>query len=143
YASWGYPRTGFVPGSYEVAFNTSPDKVPLAVERVMNVVERIKSGELPEADLARAKAKVLTNEFFRKQSNSDRAAAAALNELFGLSLTYDRQLLDKVEALTIDDIHRIAREYLRNPVVVVMSGEEIDVAAVRRQLPSDLPPIGD
>ena len=133
YAAWGYPRVGVVPGSYEIVFNTSPADVPKAVAASLDVVERLKQGEISDADLQRAKAKLLTQEMMGKQSNNDRATEYALDTLYGVNQGLD-EYLAAVNAITIADVQRVAGQYLNNPVVVVVSPSEIDTAAVEQTL---------
>lgn len=125
YAAWGYPRVGVVEGSYEIAFNTSPQDVTEAVQQVLLVVQRLKQGQISETDLQRAKAKLLTTELFGKQSNSDRAAEFALDELYGVDQSLE-DYLQAVNAVTVEDVQRVAYNMLNNPTVVIISNDEID-----------------
>ncbi|MEM6853708.1 MAG: pitrilysin family protein, partial [Planctomycetota bacterium] len=74
YASSAGASTGLVPGYFTMLFNTVPDTVDEALERTLGVAERARTELIDDATLARAKAKVLTTEFFGRQSNSDLAA---------------------------------------------------------------------
>src|SRR5690606_3430171 len=78
--------TGVAPGYLAALFNTQPATAIQAVERTSQVFGRVKREEIDQATLDRAKAAVLTSEFMSKQTNSDRATEAALNELYGLGL---------------------------------------------------------
>ena len=67
YASSAGASVGLVPGYFAMLFNTQPDTVDDALQRTLAVAERAKSELIDDATLARAKAKVLTNEFFARQ----------------------------------------------------------------------------
>ena len=63
---------------------------------------------------------MLTGEFFGKQSNADRATAAALNKLYGLPDNTSEQFLEQVQAVNAKQLKAIANKYLKNPVTVIL-----------------------
>lgn len=130
YAVGAGVQTGLVPGYFAILFNTQPSQVVEAVERAMSVVERAKTGPIGEDDLARAKAKVLTREFFGRQGNASRAAELALDELYGIDDPGAEAFIAQVKAMDADAVREVAKKYLRNPVVVVLSSEPVDEAAL-------------
>lgn len=117
--------TGLVPGYFGVVFNAQPTSVAEALGRTMSVVDRARSTMADDRSLAAAKAKVLTQEFLDKQTNSDRAADAALNELYGLGLDEPQRFRRKVQAIDAPQLQAAAHTYLRNPVTVVISHEPV------------------
>lgn len=125
YADWAYVQTGLVPGYFGITFNTAPATTPEALARAMAVVDRARTGPVGEAELAKAKAKVLTTEFFRRQSNADRAMQAGLSELYGLGDLRGEAFLAQVDELTPEDIRDVANRYLTEPVVTVLTAEPI------------------
>ncbi len=132
YASGAGASTGLVPGYFTMLFNTQPDTVDDALERTLGVADRARTELIDDATLARAKAKVLTNEFFGRQTNGDLAAGQALNLLYGIDDLTGRAFLAEVEALTAADIRAAARKYLTEPVVVVVCNEALDTAALQK-----------
>ncbi len=122
--------TGLVPGYFALMFNTQPESLTEALGRSMAVVERAREDLVGESDLAAAKAAVLTGEFLYKQSNSQRAAEAAINELYGLGLDEPDKFRQQVLSLDAKRLQVIARRYLRNPVTVVISHDPPTVEAV-------------
>jgi zinc protease len=131
YASNAGASTGLVPGYFTMLFNTQPDKLEEALERTLAVAERARTERIDEATLARAKAKVLTTEFLGRQSNADLAAGQALDLLYGVDDLDGSRFLSRVEALDADDIRAVARKYLGQPTVAVISNEELDEAKLR------------
>ncbi len=123
--------TGVAPGYFTIVFNARPDVTAEGLARSMSVVQRMRDGRITDADLARARAKVLTEEFTGRQSNSDRAAAAALDTLYGVDDPTGRQFLDAVAALDLAALEAIAEQYLGEPLVVVVTQEPIEDAALR------------
>ncbi|MEO0587392.1 MAG: pitrilysin family protein, partial [Planctomycetota bacterium] len=137
YASGGYMQTGLRPGNYTILFNTSAEQIPEAVGRVIAVVERAKAGDFPPAEVDGAKARFLNDELAGKQANAARATTLALDELYGAPPKTGQQLLEAVQAITADDLQRVANKYFNAPVVVAMSQEPIDAAATRQAIGLD------
>ena len=126
YAIGAWVQTGLVPGHFAILFNTREEVAVEALTRSMSVVDRATNELVDEADLARAKAKVLTSKFLSKQSNSSRAAEAALDELYGVRDPQAERFIQQVRAVDASRLRELARQYLRNPVVVVISNQLID-----------------
>lgn len=126
YAVSAGSATGLVPGYFTILFNTSPDAAPEAIARAFATVERAKTQLAPDADLARAKAKVLTTELFGRQSNSDRAMSLALDELYGIDDPDASKFIQQMQSLTAEDVQAAAKRYLVNPVTVVLTEKPID-----------------
>lgn len=137
YAQWARLVTGLIPGYFEITFNSSPDLVPEALRRSMAVVERAKHGDIGDDELARAKAGVLTGEFFSQQSNGDRAMSAALDELYGVNDPDGERFRAAVQALDAEAIHRVARQYLQDPVTIVLTHEPIDEGLLEAAMEHD------
>lgn len=123
YAAWAYAYTGLSPGYFTVVFNTGPQTLEPALGRAMDVMRRAREEPVDQVSLARAKAGVLTSEFFGRQTNGDRAQQAALGELYGIGLDEAERFLADVDGLTAEDLRALARKYFRHPVAVVMSHE--------------------
>src|SRR5690606_28164396 len=87
-------------------------------------------GPISEHDLARAKAKVLTREFFSRQGNSSRAAELALDELYGIDDPGAQRFIAEVNSMDANAVREVAKRYLRNPVVVVLSNEPVEEEAL-------------
>ena len=118
--------SGIVPGYTAVLFNTSGPQAVEALTRTMSVVNRAKAGDFDQADIDRAKAKVLTREFFGKQSLTDRAMLNGLDEIYGLNDPGSAKFLKAVAATDAKTLKRMANKYLTNPVIVVLTNEPLD-----------------
>jgi len=129
YAVWAYNVTGVVPGYFTLAFNAQPGVEDEALAEAMKVIDRVKSQPIPPEELQRAKAAVLTDEYLGKQSNSDRAAEVALDELYGIDATARERFLTEVESITAEQLSDIAKQYLSNPVTVMLRHEAGEAAA--------------
>lgn len=130
YAVGAHLRTGAVAGAFEVVFNTDSENLQEAVSRVTGVIDRLKDGAIGEAELARAKAKLLTGEFLGKQTMGSRAADLALMRLYEAQAVSGQRLLDQVEALTVDQLQSIARRRFDRGVWAVLSPEPVQGLSV-------------
>lgn len=125
YASWAGAVTGIVPGYFSVVFNTLPDSAPEALSRSLAVIDRVKNEPIDDTTLARAKAKVLTTEFFSRQSNADRAANAALDMLYGVDDLTGEAFEKAVLAITADTLRELANARLTDPSIVIVTNKPI------------------
>lgn len=123
YAAHGYMVTGVVPGYFSLVFNPSADRFDEALTRAMGVIERTRTEPIGAVDLNRAKAKVLTSEFFSRQSNASRAANTALDWLYGIDDPTGRRFMEQVLDVDALQLQSVALEYLNEPVTVVISSE--------------------
>lgn len=126
YASSAGASVGLVPGYFTMLFNTQPDTVDDALGRTIAVAARARTELIDDDTLARAKAKVLTNQFLGRQSNGDLAAGQALDLLYGVEDLDGSAFLAQVEALTAQDIRATAKKYLGEPTVVIICNEPLD-----------------
>ena len=136
YAAWAQHITGLAPGYFNITFNTSPDNAVEALQRTSSLIDRALSGDIDQQMMDRATAKVLSSEFLGRQSNSDRAMQAALDELYGAADVTGEQFLAEVRQMSAADVQRAAKAHLREPVVVVMTHQPLDDAALRAAIES-------
>lgn len=137
---------GLVPGYTAVIFNTSSPQAVEALQRTMSVVRRAKAGEFDPADIQRAKAKVLTREFFSKQSLGDRAMLNALDVVYGLNDPGSMKFLKAVSETDAATLKRMAEEHLNHPVIVILTntplnGAQLEAAAKGEALPIEEPAV--
>ena len=125
--------TGLVPGYFSILFNTQPDAVAEALSRTRTIVERARTTVVDAQTLAAAKAKVLTEEFLYKQTNSERATDAALNELYGLGLSEPERYRQLIQQTSAEQLQDMAQRYLGDPVTVVISHQLQDNLADHAQ----------
>jgi len=135
--------TGFVPGYFAVLFNTQPDTVTEALRRAMSVIRRVRDTIVDDETLAAAKAKVLTEAFLYKQTNADRAADAALNELYGLGLDEPNHFRQRVQQLTAQQLQAIAQKYLRQPTTVIINFQPQPMVELEQAIAPPTPPADD
>ncbi len=109
------------PGYFGIYAMTPPDKVDEVVRIYDKNVERAKSGLVPEDEFERAKKMAITVELLGRQTNAALAATAALDELYGLGYDGSEEFAEQVNAVTRQDVLRVARKYLTRRALVVVS----------------------
>jgi len=120
YAVGAGQMTGMVPGYWAVLFNThSPRQVPEAMSEALAVIERIKTQPVDEPTLNRARTAALVGEALGVQSNGQRAAEAALDELYGIGYEGADLLHRQIRQTDAERILEVAKRYLARPVGVV------------------------
>ncbi|MEM8783661.1 MAG: pitrilysin family protein [Planctomycetota bacterium] len=131
--------SGKIPGYFTAVFNTAADTADLALQRTMDVMERARTEPADAATLAAAKAKVLADEFRAKQTNASLAQGLALDRLYGVDDPEGAALVAAVDAITPEELMRVAQTYLVDPVVVVITQDPVDEDALRAILDGDAP----
>jgi len=93
--------------------------------RTGGVIRRVRDELIDDRTLSHARAAVLTREFLGKQSNSDRASSYAIDELYGLGQHDTERFIRRVGQLDAESLRSVARQYLQNPVAVILSSDPL------------------
>lgn len=110
---------GLSPGPFIFYLGTDPAKLTAVKAELLDEIRRLAENGLTTAELSRAKEKLLGQQDIRNQSNDAFAFSAALDELYGLGALHYRELRRQVEAVTMDDIRRVARKYFAEQSAVI------------------------
>jgi zinc protease len=111
---------GLVPGYFAFYAGTAPEHAA-RVELELLEETRILGGEgLTEAELRRAKAKILGQKQIARQDLSHLAMVTGLDELYGLGYANQKEEEARIEAVTTDEIRTVAARYL-NPARAVLA----------------------
>jgi len=113
-------------GSFQAGLQTKNDSANLAIEEILREMERIRTEPVTDKELEDAKS-YLTGSFpLRIDSNSKIAGFNLAVEYYGLGLDYVDKYPAIINAVTKEDILRVAKEYLdtRNYVLVVVGDME-------------------
>lgn len=84
----------------------------------------LRESGLTEAELKRAKAKVIGQKKISRQDLGTVAMTSALDELYGLGFNYSDSEDALYEAVTLDEVKAMAQKYLQenNVAVAVIGG---------------------
>lgn len=118
------------PGPFMTSLQTKNETAQPAVEEVLKEIRRIREEPVREEELKEAKA-YLTGSFpLRLDTNAEIAQLLTGIELYGLGLDYVERYPTLIEAVTREEVLRVAKRYLdpeRFVLVVVADQEKAQV----------------
>jgi zinc protease len=125
------------PGDFVVRFQTRNDQAQQAVLSTLKAIRDIATTPVSDQELADAKANLVGGFPLRIDTNAETADLLTFIEMYGLGTTYFTDYIDKVEAVTADDVLRVASLYLHpdDMVWVVVA----DDAEARVHVPAEAP----
>ena len=97
---------------------TAPANAQRSEDAMKQQIERVGVERLSEAELARAKRYLLGQFDLDRRTNARLAWYAAFFETAGVGQGFAEAYARAVEAVTVDDVQRVARIYLSAPIVV-------------------------
>jgi zinc protease len=110
---------GLARGPFIFYLGTDPLKLTAVKAELLDEIRNLAQHGLTEAEIHRAKEKLLGQQDIRNQSNDAFAFSAALDELYGLGFAHYRQLRQEIEAVTVEEVRRVARKYfIEQPHVI-------------------------
>jgi len=110
---------GLAPGYFSFYCGTMPEQVDVVEKELLREAELLRTEGLTEAELGRAKAKIIGQKKIARQDLGGLALTTALDEIYGLGFgNIDRE--DALyEAVTLDQAKAVAQKYLQPDAVVV------------------------
>jgi predicted Zn-dependent peptidase len=115
-------RTG--PALLAPYLGTAPPNAEAALAGVLGEVDRVRAERVEERELARAKAYVLGNLAMDRRTSARHAWYLAFYDLVGAGWDWPRRFADAVQAVTAEDVARVAQRYLVRPTIVVLRPRE-------------------
>ncbi|MBI4587651.1 MAG: insulinase family protein [Candidatus Rokubacteria bacterium] len=105
---------------FVIHMGTAPENLLRGEEGIMREVERIRREPATDNELSRAKAYLLGNLALDRRTNARQAWYLAFFELAGVGHEFLDRYLKDVEAVSVEDISRVAGAYLATPTVTVL-----------------------
>lgn len=102
---------GLSRGAFTFYLGTDPAKLDEVKAALHEEIEKLAADGLTADELTRAKAKLIGQMDIRNQSNDALAFSCALDELYGLGFDHYTRWRAEIEAVTLDDVRRVARKY--------------------------------
>lgn len=106
---------------FVIHMGTAPENLPRAEQGIGREVERIRQGRPTAAEVERAKAYLLGRLAMDRRTNAREAWYLAFFELEGTGHDFLDRYVARVEAVTAEDIQRVAQTYLGRPTVTILS----------------------
>lgn len=128
YGSYSSVNAGRFQTRFSATASVRNDKVDSAVAEILNEVNRIRTEKVSAEELANAKA-IYNGSFALGLENPGRTAGFASNILInGLPKDFYRTYLQKINAVTVDDLQRVAQKYFNHHdtrIIVVGKAEAV------------------
>ncbi len=102
---------GFAPGIFTFYLGTDPAKVDVVRKNFDDEIALLAREGLTDAELARAKKKLIGSEAIRNQALEAFAHVVAVDEVYGLGAEHHAQRAAEIGAVTADQVRTVARKY--------------------------------
>ncbi len=122
YSVTAFDLEGVDPGIWGVYIAGEPAKLGEMRSGIERELERIVNAPIPDEELARAKAYLIGSQAVSLQRFGTQASLLSLDALYGLGATYHLDYDDRIAAITVDDVKRVAKRVIRldAPVIAVI-----------------------
>ncbi|MCR4783003.1 MAG: insulinase family protein [bacterium] len=98
---------------------TKPGSVGVARRRMLAEIDRLKKEGMSELELSETKEKLLGMYLLEREGLSGRALHLGMAELSGAGFESDARRLQELQAVTTDDVKRVASRYLVEPTLIM------------------------
>ncbi|MEK7813349.1 MAG: insulinase family protein, partial [Candidatus Desantisbacteria bacterium] len=117
---------GLSPGAYVFYIGTSKDRIDAALDGIKKEVRILKSEDVTDEELSRAKVSLIGEHLQSMERNSAHGFECALDELYGLGYEEVERFLTGINGVTKDDIKQVANEYLQDDkcTIVIIRSED-------------------
>ena len=110
---------GLVPGLFLFYLGTDPQKLVAVKAALLDEINKLASEGLTSEELNRAKKKLIGQQQISNQSNDTFGYMTALDELYGLGFDHYQSLERDVNAVTVEEVRRVAAKYFgKQPYVL-------------------------
>jgi len=116
------------PGTFTAGVMTQSDSTAQAIQAIIGQIERLQEEVVSADELARTKDQFLNTLVFQYTSIAAVLRERMSNDYAGLPPDTFERLVTEVTAVTVDDVQRVARQYLRPDalrILVVGNGNEL------------------
>lgn len=120
YSTGGAYPSRLGPGVIYMQLGTAPANQVRAEAAMLGELERIRRDPVNPAELARAKAYLLGQFALDRRTNARLAWYDAFFEALGVGLDFADRYTRAVEAVSAEDVLRVARTYLAAPTIVTL-----------------------
>ncbi len=119
YSVSAFSRDGVEPGIFALYIASAPQKKEESINGLLKELERVLNEKIPDYEIERAKNSLIGGYEIGLQSVASQAADMATNELLGLGYDYYKKYPERIEAVTADDLMRVARKYITLDAYVI------------------------
>ncbi|MFZ2855165.1 MAG: pitrilysin family protein [Rhodocyclaceae bacterium] len=119
-AGVGYDTTARGPGMFYVQGSPSAGKTPLELEAGFRAeLAGIQKDGVTAEELTRARAQLVAGQIYKLDSMFGQAMEIGQLESAGISHRLDRRMIEKLQAVTAEQVQAVAQKYLRDDALTV------------------------
>jgi len=118
-------------GYFQVELQTKNRSATDVIELVLDNMKRMRENEVSDKELEGAKAYLIGSLPLQIETNKEVAENIALIEFYGLGLDYFDKFPDYIEAVTKEDVLRVAQKYLHPEKYVLVTVANLEEANIR------------
>jgi zinc protease len=109
----------YAPGLFGFSFSLDRDKVDPTLAALWQAVEQVKSSPVEPGELEKAKRQITADFVFSKQSMAEMASSLASSLAATGDPYFDSSYVERIKAVSPEDIQRVARDYLKREASTV------------------------
>jgi len=109
----------YLPGPILVSFDSPADKAATALQAILDTMERLKSGDIPQEDLEAAKQSLIASYAQDSATAGGQIASIFDIEQYGLGRDYMLNFQARVAAITSNDVNSAAKKHLNAAAVAI------------------------
>jgi zinc protease len=145
---WGVSEK--LPGTFWAYAGCDPKNVDACIDQMLLNIARLQGSDkdIDTGWVTRSKDLVASVDAMDNETAASQASTAALDELYGLGYDYHAKFAERIKAVTVDEIRRVAASRLRDCVVAVSTSKpelvkaKVGVREYKSFPPVDLTPQG-
>ncbi len=127
YSVYGYWNAAYdYPGTFLAGGQTASETTVQFIKSLMREIERLQTTPITADELAYAKESILNSFVFQFENPSQTLSRLLTYEYYGYPKDFIFDYQNGVKAITIEDVQRVAKQYLKpeNIVTLVVGNEE-------------------
>ena len=132
YEVHAWSMAGLRPGYFAAMAVCQPEKVPEVVGIIEKAMQRARKETFTKEQLTPARATIITAKELGRETIDGWSFEAAVDEVLGLGHAFAREELERIRQTRPADLSRVARQYLKNPAIVVVTSDPKAAEAIRK-----------
>jgi zinc protease len=113
YSVTAFDLEGIDPGIWGVYIAGEPAKLKEMTNGIEHELRQIVDGPISDEELARAKAYLIGSQAVSLQRFGTQASLLSLDDLYGLGATYHLDYDDRIAAISVEDVKRVAKRVVQ------------------------------